>query len=74
MKPKTAQWVSKAESDIKVARAIASGERPHPNETCFHCQQAAEKYLKALLQEIVRRPEVDHANARHSRSDEDKQP
>ena len=52
MKPKTAQWVRKAESDIEVARKIASGERPHPNETCFHCQQAVEKYLKAVLQEI----------------------
>jgi HEPN domain-containing protein len=44
--------VRKAESDIEVARQIASGKRPHPDETCFHCQQSTEKYLKALLQEI----------------------
>jgi HEPN domain-containing protein len=43
--------VRKAESDIEVAREIASGKRPHSDETCFHCQQATEKYLKALLQE-----------------------
>jgi len=52
MKPKTAQWVRKAESDLEVAREIAGGKRPHPDETCFHSQQAAEKYLKARLQEL----------------------
>lgn len=28
--------------------------KPMPtDETCFHCQQAAEKFLKALLQELA---------------------
>ena len=52
MKPRTAQWVRKAESDLEVAREIAGGKCLHPDETCFHCQQSAEKYLKALLQEL----------------------
>lgn len=40
----------KAESDYRVAKEI-SGMKPMPtDETCFHCQQAVEKFLKALLQ------------------------
>src|ERR1700680_2989623 len=51
MKRQTAQWVHKAEKDWEVAHKLA-GESPAPRDiVCFHCQQAAEKYLKALLQE-----------------------
>jgi HEPN domain-containing protein len=35
-----------------VARKIARGSDPHHDEVCFHCQQSAEKYLKALLEEL----------------------
>ena len=52
MKRLTAQWVRKAESDYEVARQIARGNEPHHDEVCFHCQQCAEKYLKALLEEL----------------------
>src|SRR5262245_22058197 len=51
MKRHTAQWVSKAEEDVDVARALAARTPPPRNAVCFHCQQAAEQYLKALLQE-----------------------
>ena len=51
MKRQTAKWVRKAETDWEVAQKLA-GETPPPRDiVCFHCQQAAEKYLKALLQE-----------------------
>ena len=51
MKRETAKWVRKAEQDWEVAHKLA-GETPPPRDiVCFHCQQAAEKYLKALLQE-----------------------
>src|SRR5271156_4269630 len=51
MKRETAKWVHKAEADWEVAHKLA-GEKPLPRDiVCFHCQQAAEKYLKALLQE-----------------------
>jgi HEPN domain-containing protein len=51
MKRETARWVRKAEQDWEVAHKLA-GETPPPRDVvCFHCQQAAEKYLKALLQE-----------------------
>jgi HEPN domain-containing protein len=44
--------VRKAESDFRLATAIARGTEPFHDEQCFHCQQSAEKYLKALLEEL----------------------
>ena len=52
MKRQTAQWVLKAEDDIESARTLAALAKPKRDAACFHCQQAAEKYLKALLQEM----------------------
>ena len=52
MKRHTAQWVLKAEDDVEAARTLAVQPRPNRDATCFHCQQAAEKYLKGLLQEL----------------------
>ena len=52
MKRRTAQWVLKAEEDIEVARTLAALAKPKRDAACFHCQQAAGKYLKALLQEV----------------------
>ncbi|MDR3130513.1 MAG: HEPN domain-containing protein [Treponema sp.] len=43
-------WISKADNDILSARYLAETMRPAPREiVCFHCQQSAEKYLKAFL-------------------------
>jgi HEPN domain-containing protein len=50
MKRHTAQWVRKAEEDIEAARSLVAQAKPPRDIVCFHCQQAAEKYLKALLQ------------------------
>ncbi|MBI1833118.1 MAG: HEPN domain-containing protein [Planctomycetes bacterium] len=35
-----------------MARAVAKESPPIHDGVCFHCQQAAEKYLKAYLQEL----------------------
>jgi HEPN domain-containing protein len=43
--------VRKAESDFRLASVIAQGTEPFHDEQCFHCQQSAEKYLKALFEE-----------------------
>ena len=52
MKPLTHEWVEKAEADLATAsRELAVTERPNYDAACFHAQQAAEKYLKAALQE-----------------------
>ena len=43
-------WIQKAENDISSAQHLADNMHPAPVEIiCFHCQQAAEKYLKAFL-------------------------
>lgn len=52
MKRHTALWVRKAEEDMAGAREMAESDPPLRDLICFHCQQAAEKYLKALLQEL----------------------
>lgn len=52
MKRQTAQWILKAEEDWEGARELAARTPPLRDLTCFHCQQAAEKYLKAWLQEL----------------------
>ena len=55
----TDQWVDKAEEDYIYALAgNRQRKRPVPNGVCYHCQQCAEKYLKAYLQsqgEIIER-------------------
>lgn len=44
-----AEWVAKAENDLKAADLILSGPGCPTDAVCFHAQQAVEKYLKALL-------------------------
>ena len=52
MKKQTARWVRKAEADRIGARRLAEIAEPVNDLICFHCQQSAEKYLKALVQEL----------------------
>ena len=48
----TAEWVKKAEGDFATAgREIRARKSPNYDAVCFHGQQCAEKYLKAILQE-----------------------
>jgi HEPN domain-containing protein len=42
-------WLDKANADMALAEHLLSDETAFPNAIAFHCQQAAEKYLKALL-------------------------
>jgi len=52
MKPATRAWVNKAEGDGETARRETRvRKRPNYDAACFHAQQAAEKYLKAVLTE-----------------------
>ena len=50
MKHLTAEWIEKAEEDFLSASHLAAAKKltPH-NVTCFLCQQAGEKWLKARL-------------------------
>lgn len=45
------QWLGKADEDFRVAEHLASGAAAYSGATCFHAQQAVEKYLKAFLVE-----------------------
>lgn len=43
------QWVGKAEEDLRAAELLLSENPPLLYASCFHSQQAVEKYLKAYL-------------------------
>ncbi len=52
MQKVTREWVRKAESDHRVATGLQAGLKPATaDQICFLCQQSAEKFLKALLEE-----------------------
>lgn len=42
-------WIALAEEDYKTARAALLRRSPWLHTACFHAQQTAEKYLKAIL-------------------------
>ena len=51
MKGLTAEWLTKAEEDYSVATGLLRRRKVPADSICFHSQQAAEKFLKAVLQE-----------------------
>ncbi len=52
MNPLTLEWIQKAEGDFAtLQREIRARSIPNYDGACFHAQQVAEKYLKAILQE-----------------------
>ena len=52
MNPLTREWIEKAEGDFHTAgRELRARKNPNYEAACFHAQQCAEKYLKAILQE-----------------------
>lgn len=54
MKAATRDWVQKAEHDFLAALDLGRRRKqPLHDMVCFHCQQTAEKYLKARLEEAA---------------------
>lgn len=51
MKRLTREWVRKAEADFRAALRLGESPSKLDDQACFFCQQSAEKYLKAILQE-----------------------
>jgi HEPN domain-containing protein len=52
MNPLTIEWIEKAEKDFATAsREFRVRKMPNHDAVCFHAQQCAEKYFKAILQE-----------------------
>ena len=55
------EWRLLAERDMSVANYLAANMRPVPAEAIvFHCQQAAEKYLKGVLVIVGEDPPYIH--------------
>jgi HEPN domain-containing protein len=53
MKQAARDWVKKAEEDYLAALDLARRRKKQlHNSVCFHCQQSAEKYLKARIEEV----------------------
>ncbi len=43
------QWLIKSQHDLGSARRLMEGEEPYLDTAVYHCQQAAEKAIKAYL-------------------------
>ena len=43
------EWIRFAEGDLEVAKHITTMHKPNVEISCYHCQQCAEKALKAFL-------------------------
>jgi HEPN domain-containing protein len=52
MRRQTRLWVRKADADFAGARELAARRPPLRDLACFHAEPFAEKYLKAMLQEL----------------------
>ncbi len=48
-KAATREWLVNAEHDLRAAELLAAATSPLPDVAVYHCQQAAEKALKAFL-------------------------
>lgn len=68
------EWIDKAKKDIKAVEIIREYDEM-TEIVCFHCQQAAEKYLKALLlsknEEITKTHNIDFLLKKCSKYNED---
>lgn len=54
-------WLQKARNDLESARRLLAEPSPILDTACFHCQQAAEKSLKAFLIWNEHEPPRTHA-------------
>ena len=46
------QWIKKAEDDLTAAEFLIKAENILTSIVCFHCQQSAEKFIKAYLVQL----------------------
>jgi len=55
------QWLEKSNDDLRAAEYLSAMRHPTPDEIiCFHCQQSAEKYLKAFIFSLDIEPDKTH--------------
>lgn len=61
MNPLVAEWLRKAKADLETAERESQVRlAPNYDAVCFHCQQAVEKALKALMISVGERPPKTH--------------
>ena len=61
MKPSTREWIKKAEADFQLGLVLSRRRKvTFHDHGCFLCQQSAEKYLKARLEEADIRFQKTH--------------
>ena len=61
MKPSTREWIKKAEADYQLGLELSRRRKVlFRDHGCFLCQQCAEKYLKARLEEAGIRFQKTH--------------
>lgn len=53
-------WIAVADRDLAIIRKAIAGPDPEPAGAAFHCQQAAEKLVKALLVAAGLHPPKSH--------------
>lgn len=58
--PSVARWMALAEQDLRLSLHLASDLASWKEPICFHCQQAAEKFLKALIISQWKPPLLTH--------------
>ncbi len=58
MKQQTRERLDKAAIDLRSAKVLFDAGLTDP--TCFHCQQSAEKYIKAVLEEYDQAVPITH--------------
>lgn len=46
---KAKEWFAKGDHDVQTAKILLADPKSPTDTLCFHCQQAAEKYLKGIL-------------------------
>ena len=54
------QWIAKAEVNYRTAERLVRDDEPIRESIAFHCQQAAEKLIRALLLKHDIEPGLDH--------------
>lgn len=49
MNDNVAAWIRKSDNDRRAADNLMRSSPPLHDEVCFHCQQCAEKFIKAIF-------------------------
>lgn len=70
----TRTWIASAERDRDTVQILLSASRQPYEIVAYHCQQCAEKYLKALFVQINRKPPFIHDLLQLCRAIEDQCP